>query len=59
MNSIDSDEIIEARIQGESIRSISKRLGCSIEDINDTLDRFAKVTISMDSGRQAPRGSRA
>src|SRR5262249_36703337 len=46
MNSIDSDEIIEARIQGESIRSISKRLGCSIEDINDTLDRFAKVTIA-------------
>src|SRR5215469_13312330 len=43
---IDSEAIIEARVQGESIRSISKRLGCSIEDINDTLDRFAKVTIS-------------
>jgi len=43
---IDSEAIIEARVQGESIRSISKRLGCSVGDINDCLDRFAKITIS-------------
>jgi hypothetical protein len=46
MNAIDAEEIVEARIQGESIRSISKRLGVSVEDINDCLDRFAKITIS-------------
>src|SRR5262249_28747109 len=43
---IDAEAIIEARIQGESIRSISKRFGCSVADINDVLDRFAHVTIS-------------
>src|SRR5262249_40594030 len=34
------------RVQGESVRSISKRLGCSVDDIHDVLDRFAKVAIS-------------
>ena len=43
---IDSEAIIEARVRGESIRSISKRLGCSVADIHDVLDRFASVTIS-------------
>ena len=43
---IDSEAIIEARVRGESIRSISKRLGCSVADINDVLDRYAKVAIS-------------
>ena len=44
---IDSDAIVEARVRGESIRSIAKRLKVSITDIHDTLDRFAKVTISQ------------
>ena len=44
---IDSEAIIEARVRGESIRSISKRLGVSVADINDTLDKFASITISQ------------
>src|SRR5262245_61642989 len=46
MNAIDSEEIIEARVRGESVRSIAKRLGCTVTDINDVLDHFATQTIS-------------
>jgi len=46
MNSIDCEDIIDARVRGESARSIAKRLGCTIDDVNDVLDRFATQTIT-------------
>jgi len=46
MNTIDGEAIIQARIRGESARHIAKRLGCTLDDINDVLDRFAAATIT-------------
>jgi hypothetical protein len=43
---IDSDAIIDARVRGESARSISRRLGVSLDDIFDVLDRWATQTIT-------------
>ena len=42
MKEIDSEQIIQARIRGESVRSIARRLGCTIDDVNDVLDRVRK-----------------
>jgi hypothetical protein len=46
MKEIDSEQIIQARIRGESVRSIARRLGCTIDDVNDVLDRFASTTLT-------------
>jgi hypothetical protein len=43
---IDCDAIIDARVRGESARSISRRLGVSLDDIFDVLDRWATQTIT-------------
>jgi len=42
----DCDAIIDARVRGESARSISRRLGVSLDDIFDVLDRWATQTIN-------------
>ena len=46
MREIDSEQIIQARIRGESARSIAKRLHCTLADINDVMDRFATTTLT-------------
>jgi hypothetical protein len=43
---VDCDAIIDARVRGESARSISRRLGVSLDDIFDVLDRWATQTIN-------------
>ncbi|GLR85833.1 hypothetical protein [Bradyrhizobium iriomotense] len=43
---IDGEDIVQARVRGESVRNIAKRFGCSIADVNDVLDRFAAMTIT-------------
>ena len=43
---IDYEDIIEARVRGESVRSIAKRLGSTVDDVNDVLDQFASKTIT-------------
>lgn len=43
---IDSDAIIQARIRGYSTRQICKTLGCTPADVSDTLDNFARLTLT-------------
>jgi hypothetical protein len=42
---IDGEAIIDARVRGESVHAIARRFGCSIDDVNDTLDFWARSVI--------------
>ena len=42
---LDGEEIVEARIRGESVRSIAKRFCCTLKEVKQVLDRFAEMTI--------------
>jgi hypothetical protein len=42
---LDGEDIVQARIRGESVRSIAKRLSCTLAEVNKVLDRFAETTI--------------
>jgi hypothetical protein len=45
-NVIDGEAIITARVRGFSVRHIAKHMGCSIDDVNDVLDRFSYQTLT-------------
>jgi len=42
---LDGEDIVQARIRGESVRSIAKRLSCTLAEVHKILDRFAETTI--------------
>jgi|AmaraimetFIIA100_FD_contig_101_549762_length_1169_multi_9_in_0_out_0_1 hypothetical protein len=42
---LDGEDIVQARIRGESVRSIAKRLSCTLAEVHKVLDRFAETTI--------------
>ena len=42
---LDGEDIIQARIRGESVRSIAKRFSCTLAEVHKVLDRFAEITI--------------
>src|SRR5215467_1463712 len=42
---LDGEDIVQARIRGESVRSIAKRLSCTLAEVRKVLDRFAETTI--------------
>jgi hypothetical protein len=46
INVLDGEEIVQARVRGESVRAISKRYNVTPADVNDVLDRFATATIT-------------
>jgi hypothetical protein len=48
---LDGEDIVQARIRGESVRSIAKRFSCTLAEVNKVLDRFADITID-DSTRK-------
>ena len=37
--------MFQARIRGESVRSIAKRFSCTLAEVHKILDRFAETTI--------------
>jgi hypothetical protein len=43
---VDGEQIIEARLSGGPERNIAKRLGITIADVRDALDRFSATVIS-------------
>lgn len=43
---IDTQEIIEARIRGESIPHIARRLDCAVRDVEDALDYHCRATLT-------------
>jgi hypothetical protein len=43
---VDSEAIIQARIRGYSARAIAKHLGCTVADVTDALDNFARLTLT-------------
>jgi hypothetical protein len=42
---IDGEQIIAARLSGEPERKIAKRLGITLADVRDALDRFSATVI--------------
>src|SRR5215831_8090710 len=42
---LDGEDIVQARIRGESVRSIAKQLSCTLAEVHKILDRFAETTI--------------
>jgi hypothetical protein len=42
---LDGEDIVQARIRGESVRSIARRLSCTLAEVHKILDRFAETTI--------------
>ena len=42
---LDGEDIVQARIRGESVRSIAKRFSCSLAEVKKILDRFAETVI--------------
>jgi hypothetical protein len=42
---LDGEDIVQARIRGESVRSIAKRLSCTLAEVHKVLDRFAETVI--------------
>src|SRR5215471_9680393 len=42
---LDGEDIVQARIRGESVRSIAKRLSCTLAEVRKVLDRFAETVI--------------
>src|SRR5215813_13518182 len=42
---LDGEDIVQARIRGESVRSIAKRLSCTLAEVSKVLDRFTETTI--------------
>ena len=42
---LDDEDIVQARIRGESVRSSAKRLSCTLAEVHKVLDRFAETTI--------------
>jgi hypothetical protein len=46
MNEIDGEEIIRARLGGESERAIARRLKITLADVRDALDRFSATVIN-------------
>src|SRR5262249_54828826 len=42
---LDGEDIVQARIRGEGVRSIAKRLSCTLAEVHKVLDRFAETTI--------------
>ena len=42
---LDGEDIVQARIRGESVRSIAKRLSCTLTEVHKVLDRLAETTI--------------
>jgi len=42
---LDGEDIVQARIRGESVRSIAKRLSCTLAEVQKVLDRFAETVI--------------
>jgi hypothetical protein len=43
---VDGEQIIAARLSGEPERKIAKRLGSTLADVRDALDRFSATVIS-------------
>jgi hypothetical protein len=43
---VDGEQIIAARLSGEPERKIAKRLGITLADVRDALDRFSATGIS-------------
>ena len=43
---VDGEQIIAARLSGEPERKIAKRLGITLADVRDALDRFSATVIS-------------
>jgi hypothetical protein len=46
LTEIDGEQIIAARLSGEPERKIAKRLGITLADVRDALDRFSATVIS-------------
>ena len=44
---LDGEDIVQARIRGESVRSIAKRLSCTLAEVHQVLDRFAETVIDL------------
>src|SRR5262249_16006605 len=42
---LDGEDIVHARIRGESVRSIAKQLSCTLAEVHKIIDRFAETTI--------------
>jgi hypothetical protein len=42
---LEGEDIVQARIRGESVRSIAKRLCCTLAEVHKVLDRFAETVI--------------
>src|SRR5215472_11170960 len=42
---LDGEDIVQARIRGESVRSIAKRVSCTLAEVHKVLDRFAETVI--------------
>jgi hypothetical protein len=43
---IDGEDIIRARLGGESERAIARRLRITIQDVRDALDRFSATVLN-------------
>jgi hypothetical protein len=43
---VDGEQIIAARLSGEPESKIAKRLGITLADVRDALDRFSATVIS-------------
>jgi hypothetical protein len=42
---LDGEDIVQARIHGESVGSIATRLSCTLAEVHKVLDRFAETVI--------------
>jgi hypothetical protein len=42
---LDGEDVVQARIRGESVRSIAKRFSCTLAEVHKVLDRFAETVI--------------
>ena len=43
---LDANQIIDARIKGDTIPVIAGRLACSIADVHDAIDNYARATLT-------------
>jgi hypothetical protein len=43
---LDGEDIVRARLRGESVRSIAKRFLCTVAEVNRILDQFADLVAS-------------
>jgi hypothetical protein len=48
---LDGEDIVQARVRGESVRSIARRLSCTSAEVRAALDRFAETVVD-DSTRK-------